>query len=79
MTMRFIEPDRADPRLAAERRYTMTIGGRSVNAASGKTIRRESSVHPGLIVGEWPEASPRTSSRQFARRAGRSMRAHGRG
>ena len=56
MTVRFIEPDRADPRLEPERRYTMTIDGKSVNAASGKTIKRESSVHPGLIVGEWPEA-----------------------
>ncbi len=57
MTVQFIEPNRADPRLAVERRYTMTIGGKSVGAASGKTIKRESSVHPGLIVGEFPEAS----------------------
>ena len=57
MTIRFIEPNRADPRLAIERKYTMTIGGKSVGAASGKTIKRESSVHPGLIVGEFPEAS----------------------
>ncbi len=35
----------------------MLIDGKSVEAASGKTIRRESPVHPGLIVGEWPEAS----------------------
>jgi acyl-CoA reductase-like NAD-dependent aldehyde dehydrogenase len=57
MSIRFIEPNRADPRLAVERKYSMIIGGKSVGAASGKTIKRESSVHPGLIVGEFPEAS----------------------
>src|ERR1700761_5425809 len=57
MTVRFIEPRRDDPRLSAERRYRMVIGGRDVDAASGRTFRRESPVHPGLIVGEWPEAS----------------------
>src|SRR5688572_22333081 len=57
MTVRFIEPRRDDPRLQVERRYRMTIGGKSVDAASNKTIKRESPVHPGLIVGEWPEAS----------------------
>ena len=57
MTIRFIEPKRDDPRLKVERRYRMVIGGRSVDAASGRTIKRESPVHPGLVVGEWPEAS----------------------
>lgn len=57
MTIRFIQPRRDDPRLAADRRYLMTIGGKSSAAASGKTIKRESPVHLGLIVGEWPEAS----------------------
>ena len=57
MTIRFIEPRRDDPRLTQARRYKMVIGGRDVDAASGKTFKRESSVHPGLIVGEWPEAS----------------------
>src|SRR5690349_11507010 len=57
MTVRFIEPRRDDPRLTAERKYKMVIGGKDVDAASGKTFRRESSVHPGLTVGEWPEAS----------------------
>src|SRR5687767_3968967 len=56
MTVRFIEPRRDDPRLTT-RRYLMTVGGKSVEAASGKTIKRESPVHPGLIVGEFPEAS----------------------
>lgn len=56
MTVRFIEPRRDDPRLAVDRRYTMTIGGKSVAAASGKTIKRESPVHPGLVVAEFPEA-----------------------
>ena len=51
MTVRFIEPRRDDPRLTT--RYDlMTVGGKSVEAASGKTIKRESPVHPGLIVGE---------------------------
>ena len=57
MTVRFIEPRRDDPRLAVERRYRMVIDGRSVDAASGRTIRRDSPVHPGLVVGEWPEAA----------------------
>jgi acyl-CoA reductase-like NAD-dependent aldehyde dehydrogenase len=57
MTVRFIEPRRGDPRLAVERRYRMVIDGRSVDAASGRTIRRDSPVHPGLVVGEWPEAA----------------------
>jgi len=57
MTVRFIEPRRDDPRLSPNRRYSMVIGGRDVEAASGRTVRRESPVHPGLIVGEWPEAS----------------------
>jgi len=57
MTVRFIEPRRDDPRVTENRRYTMVINGKNVEAASGKTIKRESSVHPGLIVGEWPEAS----------------------
>jgi len=71
MTVQFIEPDRADPRLAIERRYTMLVGGRSVAAASGRTIRRESPVHPGLVVGEFPDASAADVERAIlaARRA----------
>jgi len=57
MTIRFIEPRRDDPRLDVKRRYQMVINGKSVDAKSGKTIKRESSAHPGLIIGEWPEAS----------------------
>src|SRR5262245_2589210 len=57
MTVRFIEPKRDDPRLTVKRRYLMIVGGKNVEAASGKTIKRESPVHPGLIVGEWPDAS----------------------
>jgi acyl-CoA reductase-like NAD-dependent aldehyde dehydrogenase len=57
MGVTFIEPNRQDARLKIERRYQMTIGGRLASAQSGKTVKRESSVHPGLIVGEWPEAS----------------------
>ena len=57
MTVRFIEPRRDDPRLNKDRRYRMVINGRDVDAASGKTVKRESSVHEGLVVGEWPEAS----------------------
>jgi acyl-CoA reductase-like NAD-dependent aldehyde dehydrogenase len=57
MTIRFIEPRRDDPRLDVKRRYQMVINGKSVDARSGKTIKRESSAHPGLIVGEWPEAA----------------------
>ena len=57
MTIRFIEPRRDDPRLDVKRHYQMVINGKSVDAASGKTIKRENSAHPGVIVGEWPEAS----------------------
>ncbi|HVX82990.1 MAG TPA: aldehyde dehydrogenase family protein [Devosiaceae bacterium] len=57
MTVRFIEPRRDDPRLAVERRYRMLVGGKSVEARSGRTIKRQSPVHPGLVVGEWPEAA----------------------
>ena len=56
MTARFIEPRRDDPRLHLVRRHHMLIDGKTVDAASGKTIKRESPAHPGLIVGEWPEA-----------------------
>jgi acyl-CoA reductase-like NAD-dependent aldehyde dehydrogenase len=53
---RFIAPDLDDPRLREQRRYRMVIGGKSVEAASGATITRESPGHPGCIVGEWPQA-----------------------
>jgi acyl-CoA reductase-like NAD-dependent aldehyde dehydrogenase len=57
MTVRFIAPSPDDPRLSQIRRYRMLIDGRSVDAASGRTIRRESPAVPGSIVGEWPEAA----------------------
>lgn len=57
MGVTFIEPNRDDPRLKIERRYQMVVGGKTVDAASGQTFKRESPVHPGLVVGEWPEAS----------------------
>src|SRR5258707_638196 len=57
MTVRFIEPSRDDPRLNQDRRYKMAIGGKDVDAPSGKTFKRERSVHHDLIVGEWHEAS----------------------
>ncbi len=53
----FIPPRNDDPRLAADRRYQMVIGGKSVDAASGKTIRRESPGHAGAVAGIWPDAS----------------------
>ena len=52
----FILPRRDDPRLAAPRHHRTLIGGRSVEAASGKTISRESPGHAGAVVGTWPEA-----------------------
>ena len=53
----FIAPQRGDSRLDRRADYKMVIGGRSVPAASGKTISRESPGHAGMIVGTWPEAS----------------------
>ncbi|WP_425475464.1 aldehyde dehydrogenase family protein [Mesorhizobium quangtriensis] len=52
----FIVPKLDDSRLRSAR-YSMLIGGKSVNAASGKTILRESPGHLGNVVGEWPDAS----------------------
>ncbi len=53
----FILPRRDDPRLATGRRYRMVIDGKSVDAASGKVISRESPGHAGAVVGTWPDAS----------------------
>ena len=52
----FLAPQRDDSRLRSAS-YRMLIGGKSVDAASGKVIRRESPGHTGSVVGEWPEAS----------------------
>jgi acyl-CoA reductase-like NAD-dependent aldehyde dehydrogenase len=43
--------------LANRPSYQMLVAGRSVGAASEKTIIRESPGHLGKVVGEWPEAS----------------------
>jgi acyl-CoA reductase-like NAD-dependent aldehyde dehydrogenase len=53
----FIVPHLGDQRLANRPSYQMLVAGRSVGAASGKTIIRESPGHLGKVVGEWPEAS----------------------
>lgn len=53
----FIAPERSDFRLERRADYQMLIGGRSVDAASGKIIERESPGHAGAVVGAWPEAS----------------------
>ncbi len=53
----FIKPDHDDPRLATGRSYRMVIGGRSVDAGSGKVIDRESPGHTGVVVGHWPDAT----------------------
>lgn len=55
----FLSPDLADSRLQNRPAYQMLIGGRSVDAASGQRIERESPGHSGTLVGAWPEASPR--------------------
>ena len=52
----FQPPDRTDPRLARPTRYRMLIDGRSVDAASGRTIDRHSPGHAGALVATWPEA-----------------------
>jgi acyl-CoA reductase-like NAD-dependent aldehyde dehydrogenase len=56
MGVAFIEPRRDDARLLKPRRYKMLIGGKSVDARSGETFKRESPVWPGVTVGEWPKA-----------------------
>jgi acyl-CoA reductase-like NAD-dependent aldehyde dehydrogenase len=53
----FIAPDSGDRRLKSKSHYTMLVDGKSVTAASGKLITRESPGHRGNIVGVWPEAS----------------------
>lgn len=53
----FISPDLGDARLAGKTTYRMLVGGRSVDAASGKVIERESPGHAGAVVGAWPDAS----------------------
>lgn len=52
----FIEPRTDDPRLRQERRYKMLIDGKSVDAASGETVKRRSPAYSGVTVGEWPSA-----------------------
>jgi acyl-CoA reductase-like NAD-dependent aldehyde dehydrogenase len=53
----FIAPQLDDERLVSRPGYKMLVAGRSIGAASGKTIVRESPGHLGKVVGEWPEAS----------------------
>src|SRR5688572_10427238 len=53
----FIVPAIGDRRLVNRPGYQMLVAGRSIDAASGKTITRESPGHLGKVVGEWPEAS----------------------
>lgn len=53
----FLSPNLSDDRLKARPAYKMVIGGRSVEAASGKQIERESPGHTGSVVGAWPEAA----------------------
>ncbi|PZO80289.1 MAG: sorbosone dehydrogenase [Mesorhizobium amorphae] len=53
----FVRPNLSDERLARPASYRMLIGGKSVDARSGKRITRESPGHRGAVVGSWPEAS----------------------
>ena len=53
----FIAPDSRDPRLGIKSRYRMLVDGKSVDAASGRTIDRVSPGHAGVVVGTWPHAS----------------------
>lgn len=65
-TANFVAPDLADSRLSGRARYSMLVGGRSVDGASGKVIERESPGHTGKIVGAWPEASREDVGRAIA-------------
>ncbi len=71
MTKQFVPPNFADPRLNVRRRYQMMVGGRSVDAGSGETIRRVSPGHADVVVGEWPSAGPADAAKAItaARRA----------
>lgn len=62
----FLSPDLGDGRLKARPSYKMLIGGRSVDAASGKQIERESPGHIGSVVGLWPEAAKQDVERAIA-------------
>ena len=53
----FIAPDSSDQRLKSKSHYMMVVDGKSIPAASGKTISRESPGHEGHVVGIWPDAS----------------------
>ena len=53
----FIAPELQDRRLSNRPAYRMLVGGRSVDAVSGKIIERESPGHQGAVVGAWPDAS----------------------
>jgi acyl-CoA reductase-like NAD-dependent aldehyde dehydrogenase len=52
----FVAPDLSDDRLTRKRRFAMLVDGRSVAAASGEMIERQSPGH-GTAVSEWPAAS----------------------
>jgi len=62
----FITPNTTDPRLSNRPASQMIIGGKSVDAASGKTIERESPGHTGATVGVWPEASTQDVEKAIA-------------
>jgi acyl-CoA reductase-like NAD-dependent aldehyde dehydrogenase len=66
----FTPPRLSDPRLVT-RRYQMLIDGKSVDAASGEIITRESPAYAGLVAGEIPKASLADAERAIlaARRA----------
>lgn len=53
----FVLPDHNDPRLASKSHYQMVIGGKSVDADSGRSITRYSPGHAGIAVGSWPEST----------------------
>ncbi len=62
----FISPDIQDKRLQRRPAYKMLIGGKSVAAASGKLIERQSPGHIGSVIGEWPEASSKDTEAAIA-------------
>ncbi|RYE87552.1 MAG: aldehyde dehydrogenase family protein, partial [Hyphomicrobiales bacterium] len=52
----FIEPRKQDHRLI-RRDFRMLIGGKSVDAASGERIERESPAYEGIVVSSVPKGS----------------------
>ncbi|KRA97672.1 sorbosone dehydrogenase [Devosia sp. Root685] len=59
----FAVPNLSDPRVQSKRSHRMVIDGKSVDAASGKVVERESPGHRGKVIATWPAGSTEDASR----------------